>query len=227
VSLAIVGGGEDLSRALATEFHAQGEPVVTIGDGLASPTHFPCDLAAAADIESCLTAAASHLGDPAAVIRLGIRPSQAVPTEVAALSLGEWTARGEVPLHQALAFHQAAQRFLADRGGRIIVVIPTVGLSGGPGYAPLAATAEADRTLVKAQARVSAQHGVTINCVAVASALLAGSEDDPDRSGLPPYALPVPDLAAVAAVILGLLGSAFDTVTGQTIAVDGGRWMAP
>jgi 3-oxoacyl-[acyl-carrier protein] reductase len=167
------------------------------------------------------------LGAQPALIRLGISPAQAAAGELAELRLADWVARAEAPMREALAFHHAAQRFLGERSGRIVVVIPTVGLSGGPGHVPLASTAEADRSLVKAQARVSGGRDVTINCLAVASAALVGSDVDPDRSGLPAQALAAPAMAQVADAIAALLGSAFDGVTGQTIALDGGRWMAP
>jgi 3-oxoacyl-[acyl-carrier protein] reductase len=231
-SVAIVGGDPGLATALAAQLDARATHVVTINDGEPATTaairQLRCDTGSAEQIEDRLAAAESMLGETPMLIRLGIRSTQSVATELASLSLDEWVARSEAPLREAFAFHQAAQRFLADRGGRVVVVVPTVGLSGGPGYVPLATSAEADRSLVKAQARVSGSHGITLNCVAVASALLAETDShDPDRGGLPKHALPVPDLGQVADVIVGLLGSAFAGVTGQTIAVDGGRWMAP
>jgi 3-oxoacyl-[acyl-carrier protein] reductase len=230
VTVAIVGGDAGIAALLATQLIARGATTVTITDSastMAEIMNLPCNTASAADIQACLVEAESILGAPPAILRLGIRAAQSVATNLASLSLDEWTQRSEAPLRETFAFHQAAQRFLADRGGRILVVIPTVGLSGGARFVPLATTAEADRSLVKAQARVSGALGITLNCVAVDSALLVGSGTDPDRGGLPKHALPIPDLGQVADVIVGLLGSAFDGITGQTIAVDGGRWMAP
>jgi 3-oxoacyl-[acyl-carrier protein] reductase len=235
-SATIVGGDPNLARALAGLLDERGTKVVTVTDdeasGSATVRNLQCDTSVADQVRSCLDEAESMLGEPPALLRLGIRSAQAAAADVATLSLDEWIGRAESPLRETLAFHQAAQRFLADRGGRILVVIPTVGLSGGPGFVPLATTAEADRSLVKAQARVSGVRGITLNCVAVATSILAGAllataSSDPDRTGLPKHALPMADLGQVADVIVGLLGAAFDGVTGQTIAVDGGRWMAP
>jgi 3-oxoacyl-[acyl-carrier protein] reductase len=231
VSVVIVGGELDLARSLADAIQDQGTPAVTVTDSTTSTDGMTgalrCDVGSAAQVEQCLNAAATALPAPPALVRLGIAPPQSVATDVATLSAAEWTARCETPLRHAFAFHQATQRFLADRGGRIIVVVPTVGLSGGPGFVPWAATSEADRSLVKAQARVSGQRGITVNCVAVSSSLLAGTDADPDRGGLPLPALPAPGIRQVADLIIAMLGPAFAEVTGQTIAGDGGRWMAP
>jgi 3-oxoacyl-[acyl-carrier protein] reductase len=220
---AIVGGARSLVDRLAEQLRERDTPTVTIG----ASEELACDLTSAAAIERCLRAAEAQLTEPPAIIRLGITSAQVTAGELADLDLDTWIERTEAPLREAIAFHQAAQRFLPARGGRIIVVVPTVGLSGGRGFVPLATTAEADRTLVKAQARVSGALGVTLNTIAVTSSLLAGSDTEIDRGGLPALALATPGLGQVADVIVGLLGPDFAAVTGQTIAVDGGCWMAP
>jgi 3-oxoacyl-[acyl-carrier protein] reductase len=235
VSVVIVGGEPTVSSGVAQQLTGQGQSVVTISDG-SDPAaaydaqHRQCDLASADALVSELEATAATLGETPALVRIGLCAAQERRADLVTIDLDQWVARAEAPIREAFAFHQAAQRFLADTGGRVIAVLPTVGLSGGRGYAPLATSAEADRSLMKAQARAIGAQGITINTVAVATALLAGvgddPGDDPDRGGLPAYATPRPDLATVADVILALLGPAFATVTGQTIAVDGGRWMA-
>lgn len=231
VSVAIVGGHPGVAGAVASQLDARGLPVVTISSDADSTTrrirNLQCDPTSASDVGSKLAEAERLLGIVPALVRIAIRSEQSTAGDLAATTLEDWSARVESPLREMVAFHHAAQRFLAPRGGRIVVVIPTVGLSGGPGFVPLATTAEADRSLVKAQARASGALGITINCVAVASALLTGADRDPDRAGLPKPALSPPDLGRVADVIVGLLSPELGEVTGQTIAVDGGRWMAP
>jgi 3-oxoacyl-[acyl-carrier protein] reductase len=231
VSVAIIGGDPIVAAALAVCLEQRGTSVVTVGDASSTADgaaqHLSCDLSSASDVQRRLDEAEAILDAQPAMIRLSVRLAQSTAAELTSLTVDEWESRAETPLREALAFHQAAQRFLAERSGRILVLVPTVGLSGGPGFVPLASCAEADRSLVKAQARVSGQRSVTINCIAVASALLTGFTGDPDRGGLPVQALPTPGFAQVADVIVGLLGPAFSDVTGQTIAVDGGRWMAP
>jgi 3-oxoacyl-[acyl-carrier protein] reductase len=220
--VAMVGGERSLADGLAERLRERGTPTVTIGNS----EQLSCDLASAEAIERHLFDIASQSDEPLAIVRLAITSAQTTAGELAEIELDTWVERTEAPLREAIAFHQAAQRFLATRGGRIVVLVPTVGLAGGPGFVPLAATAEADRTLVKAQARVGGALGITLNTIAVTSSLLAGSGVDIDRGGLPALALAAPGLAQVADVIVGLLGPAFAAVTGQTIAVDGGCWMA-
>jgi 3-oxoacyl-[acyl-carrier protein] reductase len=235
MQVAIVGGPRSLARSLAGHLAQRGAPTVTIGgevdpdpptDNVDGVDHLSCDLSSAPLIQDRLEAATTLLGEAPAVVRLGIAAAQTTATNLASLDLDTWVARTEAPLREALAFHQAAQRFLTDRGGRVVVVVPTMGLAGGGCFVPLATTAEADRTLVKAQARVSGRLGITLNTIAVTSALLAGADEDIDRGGLPALALDAPGLVQVAEVLLGLLEPAFAAVTGQTIAVDGGCWMA-
>jgi 3-oxoacyl-[acyl-carrier protein] reductase len=215
--VALVGRASGLGRDLATALAERGARVVALTD----------DLASTAALTARLSDVASELGGTPGLVRLAAPGAAAAPGELASLNLAEWTERAEAPLREVLAFHQAAQRFLANRGGSVVAVVPTIGLSGAAGYVPWASVAEAERSLVKAQARVSGRHGVTLNCVTCSSRLLAGSPTDLDRSGLPPLALDAPTVGALATVVLDLLGPGFAAVTGQTIAVDGGRWMAP
>jgi 3-oxoacyl-[acyl-carrier protein] reductase len=223
----IISSDGRLASALAEQLTSLGTTAVTLGPGAPADSHLKCDPASAVSVQAGLADAARRLGETPAVIRLGVAPAAGQPAELVSLDLAEWVERGEAPLRDVLAFHQAAQRFLvAAGGGRVIVVVPTVGLAGGPGLVPLATLAETDRSMLKAQARVCGRLGITLNTVAVTTSLLAGSAADLDRGGLPALALPMPGLAEVAAVIDGLLRPAFDAVTGQTVAVDGGCWMA-
>ncbi len=215
VAVAIVGGESDLVRLLARRLDARGGTTIAI----AADT--------AAGIETELRAAAQSCGATPAVVRIGIRAAQTVDSAVIATTATEWAARAEHPLSEAFHFHQAAARFLTDRGGRVIVVLPTTGLSGAPGFTPLATAAEGERSLAKAQARISGTANITVNCIAVTPSVVVVTDQEPERGGLPAPAVPAPDLDRLADLITVLCGDAFAGVTGQTIALDGGRWMAP
>src|SRR5258708_2248056 len=128
------------------------------------------------------------------------------------MSEHEWRERCEAPLHVTLAFLQAAHTALRDRGGRVVVLVPTIAMTGAAGLVPLATAAEGTRSLAKAAARRWGADGVTVNCVAIG---LDGA------SKMPP-ALERVDVAAVVAMFAG---DAASSVTGATVAVDGGRWM--
>lgn len=200
MTIAITGSSETLQRTLADVLERRGHRLGVVDAG---------------EVEDSVTT----------MIRIGFDPLHADRTDVAAMSGTEWLDRVEAPLRAALAFHQVAARHLARSGGRIVVVLPTTGLTGARGAVALSTAAEAERSLVKSQARALGAHGVTVNCVAVSSSLLAG--DPIDRAGLQADSLPAPTFDEVAAVIEALIDPRLGSVTGQTIAVDAGRWTAP
>lgn len=212
--VAIVGGDNGLVRSLATRLDRRGATSATIA------------ATSAAGIKLGLESAASSLGETPAVVRIGLDPQQHVIAPLASTDRAMWKTRAERPLHEAFAFHQAATRFLQADGGRILVVLPTTGLSGAPGGVALATACEGERSLVKAQARVVGAHNITVNCIAAAPELLAAPAAL-ERGGLPSRSIPTPDLEQLAHLIVAMCGPAFSGITGQTIALDGGRWMAP
>ena len=117
----------------------------------------------------------------------------------------------------------------------MVVLVPTLSLVGAAGFAPWAAITEGQRALAKAAARAWGRLAITVHCVAVPAALLtsprgdaAGIDEQIDRPGQPAPALPQPDVCPdVASVVHCLLSPAWRSVTGATVAVDGGVWMAP
>jgi NAD(P)-dependent dehydrogenase (short-subunit alcohol dehydrogenase family) len=135
------------------------------------------------------------------------------------LAAAGWAARCEIPLQRAVACVQAAHGSLHERGGAIVVLVPTFALAGAPGRVAAAAAMEGVRSMAKAAARQWGAAGITVNVVAVGGGAWSGE--------LPPPALGAPPeiaggLAAAVALLLDPLGRA---VTGSTIAADGGAWM--
>lgn len=115
------------------------------------------------------------------------------------------------------------QRAHADGCRRIVVVVPTTGMSGGAEYAAVSAAAEAMRVLVKSAARQWGTSGVTVNAVALAPEAFGV---DASRSGpvsIAPRALEG-DVDLVATVSF-LCSESSAHVTGQTLVCDGGLWM--
>jgi len=130
-----------------------------------------------------------------------------------------WEARAEAPLRAALFVCQAAFAELREHGGRIILLTPTAGLVGEPGFVPITTAAEGMRSLVKSAARQWGAHGITVNCLAVPLTLFGASVPPPVNRPALGRAATVDD---VALAITALTSRGAAAVTGATIPVDGG-----
>jgi 3-oxoacyl-[acyl-carrier protein] reductase len=144
----------------------------------------------------------------------------AEPRSVADLDETTWDARGEAVLRDALHACQAAYAAMKGRGGRIVLVTPTVALVGAEERAPFAMACEGMRTLAKVAARQWGGDGITANCIAPALDTF-GIEHDALGSVAPALGR-TPGLADVARVVAAILRDAGTVVTGVTIPVDGG-----
>ena len=126
----------------------------------------------------------------------------------------------EQPMQRVIG---ALQQAHADGCVRIVVVVPTSGMSGAALHVAHAALAEAVHILVKSAARQWGVRGITVNTVAVDPSWF---DIDPMVAG--PVSI-APRALSRDADPLGAIGwlcgeSAAD-VTGQTIVCDGGLWM--
>lgn len=106
---------------------------------------------------------------------------------------------------------------------RIVVVVPTIALSGGSAYVLQSALAEAAHVLVKSAARQWGVDGVVVNCVVLAPGDFGIDTELSGDVSLAPRALPNAPSAAEA--ISWLCSESALSITGQTIVVDGGLWM--
>lgn len=115
------------------------------------------------------------------------------------------------------------QRAHNDGCRRIVVVVPTTGMSGGADYAAVSAAAEAMRVLVKSAARQWGRSGITVNAVALAPESFGVDASISGPVSIAPRALEG-DVDPVATVSF-LCSDAAAHVTGQTFVCDGGLWM--
>jgi 3-oxoacyl-[acyl-carrier protein] reductase len=137
-----------------------------------------------------------------------------------------WDAVAAQPIRDAIACVQAAADSF-EGGGAIVTLLPTLSSRGSAGLTGWSTAAEGVRSLVKVAAREYGPLGITINAVALPASALAGTDDSLDRPGLPAPSLTVPADAGgdVASIIAALASPPWRSVTGATIAVDGGVWM--
>lgn len=129
----------------------------------------------------------------------------------------EWERRCDDVLAAALAAAADAHRRLHGRGGRLVFVVPSFGLTGAAGLVPLATAVEGVRSLAKSAARQWGAEGITVACVARA---VAGPQ-------VALASIDLPDADEVAGVVALLAGDGARPLTGATLVVDGGTVLAP
>lgn len=173
-----------------------------------------------------LDAVVQALGQVRVAVWASTPAALAVPSAIADSDEMAWEAVVGSTLRSYVEFLQAVEPRLRDLGGRVIVVVPTIAMSGAANLVAWATVAEGQRAMAKSVARVWGASGITVNCVAVPPALLVGAPDNLDRPHLQQAALPEPRLQVeVADTIAALCGDGFAAVTGTTVGVDGGRWI--
>ena len=119
---------------------------------------------------------------------------------------------------------------LRRRHGRIICITSVVGVAGNPGQANYAASKAAMIGVAKSIAAEVATRGITVNCVApgmIHSAMTDALNEDQQQTIL--ARIPSGKLGEgedVAAAVVYLASREAGYVTGQTLHVNGGMFMA-
>ena len=120
----------------------------------------------------------------------------------------------------------ALQAAHSSMHGRIVLVLPTIGIAGAAGAVDYTTAIEGIRAMVKSAARQWASQGIAVNIVAAPAHLFTRNVDTSHLS-----AAAVPDgghlIHSVAQTVEFLLRDDLRHLTGETIVVDGGSVMLP
>ncbi|RAU99327.1 ABC transporter permease [Mycobacterium colombiense] len=161
------------------------------------------------------------------VIVIGIDPL-VEPTHVSALSPAEWRRFAEQPMRQALDVLQRSYRSMRQDGGRIVLVLPSIGMTGGPHLVACATALEGIRAMAKSAARQWARENVIVNTITAPLHLFA-----PKLSGSAAHvtaaALQDDDklIESIVETTRFLLKRGVSGLVGETVIVDGGALMLP
>jgi len=219
-SVGVLGPGRDAAeQATAREIEERGGRAVALQTALATRR----------ELEDAFAAAARVLGPVHLLVHAWVEPLALEARALEDVGDAIWDAGCEAVIRSALFACQAAHAQMRERGGRIVLVTPTLALSGASGFVPLSAASEAIRILAKSAARRWGARGITVNCIAPDVSLLqGGGAGTPPPAGASEAALGTHgDARADIAPLVALLASAAGHfVTGETLRVDGGAWLA-
>ena len=122
------------------------------------------------------------------------------------------------------------KRMMKERRGRIVSLTSIVGLTGNPGQANYAAAKAGILGFTKSLAKEIASRGITVNAVAPGfiDTDMTRALNDEQRAALTTQ-VPMARLGSVediAAAVLFLCGPGASYITGETLHVNGGMYMA-
>lgn len=190
-----------------------------------------CDVTERADVDAAVASARDRWGRLDVMVHNAVsppgppRPIQDVDDE---------TISAQIATSTTAAFHcaQAAFPELRANGGSLILLTSPTGIEGSAHLPVYGAVKGAQRGLLKSLAREWGLHGVRVNAVAPVAwtpALVAATEANPTlearligRTPLGRIGDPASDVGPVAVFLASEMAR---HLTGQTLAVDGGRYL--
>jgi 3-oxoacyl-[acyl-carrier protein] reductase len=236
----VLTSGLDIGSTIAASLASRGARVAWLTDGPAASAVEPpagviriaASFASRAALEQAFAAAVECVGAASQVVLSALPHAALQAQDVTALSDDDWRASCGAAMKSVLFGLQASHTHMAQRGGSVVVVGPTLSLAGAPQLVPLSTAVEGQRGLVKSTARQWGKLNLTVNWVAAAPRALSSLFDTltlpvkPDRV---PVAFGRPlDLGSEIVPVIEFLGSAAGRVmTGATLVLDGGEWMLP
>ena len=154
-----------------------------------------------------------------------------IPARIEEMTVDDWAGACDDPLEAGIRLARGAHSHLAARRGTIIFCVPLVGAAGASNLVALSAVAEGLRVLARSLARSWGSDHIRAHAVTLhpqmflspehaAAAVDATALHDPALSRLP-------SVAEIASVIDALAdGRTTSGLTGASLVMDGGTWMA-
>lgn len=154
-----------------------------------------------------------------------------VPARIDEMTADDWAAACDDPLEAAIRLARGAHRHLAARRGTMVVCVPLVGAAGAANLVALSALAEGLRVLARSLARSWGPDRIRAHAVTLHPSMFLSPEHAAtavDATALHDPALGrLPSAAEVAGVIDALAdGRTTGGLTGASLVMDGGTWMA-
>jgi len=244
-SILVTGAGRGLGRGVALACAAAGADIVVASPGEngaetvaeieahgGSGGWARCDATVAADVEGAVAAAIRRSGHLDAVIHNATSRRSSEPVRLDDVDEALWDEHASVSLRGAYHCAQAALAQLRARRGRFILMTSPAGIEGSAMLPVYATVKGALRGFAKSLAREWAPFGVTVNAVsplAETPAMTSAYEKDPTLEARLARVVPMGHLGdpetEIGPAIVFLAGDGAGFITGQTLAVDGGRFM--
>ena len=187
-----------------------------------------CDLSQLDTVENLIKQAEEQLGGLDVLVC-----NAAVTKDNLALRMkdDEWQQVIDINLTASFRMARTALKgMLKRRAGRIIFITSVVGWTGNPGQANYCASKAGLTGLAKSLAQEVASRGITVNCIApgfIATNMTDVLTDDQKariNQNIPLGRMGSPDDIAAGALYLASDAAAY--VTGQTLHINGGMFMA-
>jgi NAD(P)-dependent dehydrogenase (short-subunit alcohol dehydrogenase family) len=244
-SIVVTGAGGGVGRGIARACAAEGAHVVVAarGDNGAETVALieerggaavwvRCDVTRRSDIDAAIGAAVTRAGGLDAVVHNATSRRSSEPVRVEDVGNDLWEEHASVSLRAAYYCAVAALPHLEARRGRFLVMTSPAGMEGSPTLPVYGIVKGALRGFAKSLAREWGPLGVTVNLVsplAATPALEQAMIEDPSLEARLAARIPLGRIgdseADIGPVVAFLLGEGARYITGQTLVVDGGRFM--
>lgn len=153
-----------------------------------------------------------------------------IPAAIGEMSPQEWTDACDLPLEAAMRLARGAHRHLAARRGTLVFCVPLMGMAGAAGFTALSGLAEGLRVLARSLARCWGLDGIRCHALTLHPSMFLSKEHAAAATAATALHEPaigrLPSVAEIAAVIEALAAPAASGLTGASLVMDGGAWMA-